>query len=210
MTTSATILLVFALAIAVIDWWAVATDRLNIEFLAKPSVMVILIAVALAVETDNNVGRGLVIAALGASLVGDVVLMLPDGRFELGLAAFLVAHLIYLVAFIPELHFLPAVIALAVIGAVSFAIVPRLMAEVRPHGSLLMIAVPIYIAAVSATAVFAAGTAVWTAAIGGMLFLISDALLGWDKFVGPAPGGRVAVHVTYHLGQMGLVTWLAA
>jgi hypothetical protein len=33
----------------------------------------------------------------------------------------------------------------------------------------------------------------------------SDTLLGWGRFVGSAPGGRIAVHVTYHLAQAGFV-----
>ncbi len=36
-------------------------------------------------------------------------------------------------------------------------------------------------------------------------FAASDALLAWGRFVGPAPGGRVAVHVTYHVAQALLV-----
>ena len=63
---------------------------------------------------------------------------------------------------------------------------------------------------VSAMGIVAAGTGLLVTAIGGALFVVSDALLGWGRFVGPAPGGRVLVHVTYHLGQAGLVLWLAA
>jgi hypothetical protein len=54
------------------------------------------------------------------------------------------------------------------------------------------------------------GTGVAITGVGGVLFLTSDALLGWGRFVGATLGGRVLVHVTYHLGQAGLVLWLAA
>ena len=59
-------------------------------------------------------------------------------------------------------------------------------------------------------ATLGAATTEPTAAIGGALFLASDALLAWNRFVEPAPGGRALVHATDHLGQMGLVLWLAA
>ena len=108
MTTTATVLLVLAGVAALFDWWSVATDRLGVEFIAKPMVIILLIGMAHAIETDDGVARGLVIAALGASLVGDVVLMTPDARFEAGLVAFLVAHVLYLVAFAPHVEVVPA------------------------------------------------------------------------------------------------------
>ena len=158
----------------------------------------------------SDVQRGVLIAALGASLVGDVVLMTPDARFEAGLAAFLLAHVLYVIAMIPDFTVGPALAAGCLIVAIGFGVVPRLLSHVRPHGPLLLGAVSLYIVLVTLTGVVAAGTAVLVTAIGGGLFVASDALLGWGRFVGPAPGGRVLVHITYHLGQIGLVLWLAS
>ena len=62
---------------ALVDWWSVARERLGVEFIAKPLVVIGLIGAALAVDTGDGVVQGLVVAALGASLVGDVVLMTP-------------------------------------------------------------------------------------------------------------------------------------
>jgi uncharacterized membrane protein YhhN len=42
------------------------------------------------------------------------------------------------------------------------------------------------------------------AQVGAVLFMISDTLLGWDRFVRPISWGRPAIIVTYHLGQLGL------
>ena len=214
MTTTAAILLALAAIAASIDWWSVATDRLGVEFLAKPAVIICLIGVALAIEIDgggaSNVERGIILAALGASLVGDVVLMTPDARFEAGLAAFLLAHVLYIVALVPDFEIGPGLIAAIVVVAVGFGVVPQLMAAVRPHGRLITVAVTLYIVMVSSMGIVAAGTGLAVTAVGGALFVVSDALLGWGRFVGPAPGGRVLVHVTYHLGQVGLVLWLAA
>jgi len=214
MTTTAAILLSVAAIAAAIDWWSVATDRLGVEFLAKPAVIICLIGVALAIEIDaggaSNVERGIIIAALGASLVGDVVLMTPDARFEVGLAAFLLAHLLYIVALAPDFEIGPGLIAGIFIVAVGFGVVPQLFAAVRTQGRLITVAVASYVVVVCSMGVVAAGTGVLVTAVGGALFVVSDALLGWGRFVGPAPGGRVLVHVTYHLGQAGLVLWLAA
>lgn len=212
MNTAATLLFVVAGVAAVIDWWAVGTDRLGVEFLAKPAVVIALIGAALAIDLGVDVSRvqqGVLIAALGASLVGDVVLMTPDARFEAGLGAFLVAHVLYIIAFVPAFEVSTGLAAAVLIVGTSFAVAPQLMAAVRRRGRFLTGAVGLYIVVVSVMGVVAAGTGVLTAAIGGALFVVSDALLGWGRFVGPAPGGRVLVHVTYHLGQAGLVSWLA-
>ena len=210
MTTAATILLVLAGVAALVDWWSVATDRLGVEFIAKPMVIILLIGVALAIDTDDGVARGIVIAALGASLVGDVVLMTPDARFEAGLVAFLVAHVLYLAAFAPHVELVPALVATLLVVALGLGVEPQVLAGARQSKGPLVYAVGLYTVAVSATAIGAAGTGVLVAAVGGALFLVSDALLGWGRFVGPAPGGRVLVHGTYHVGQAGLVAWLAA
>ncbi|MDW3219131.1 MAG: lysoplasmalogenase family protein [Acidimicrobiales bacterium] len=214
MTTTAVVLLVVAGLAATVDWWSVATDKLGVEFLAKPAVIICLIGVALAIEIEpggaSNVQRGIIIAALGASLAGDVVLMTPDARFEAGLASFLIAHLFYIAALASDFTVGPALAAGLLIVALGFGVVPQLLAGARPHGRAIVVAVAAYVLVVSAMGVVAAGTAVAVTGVGGMLFVVSDALLGWGRFVGPAPGGRVLVHVTYHLGQAGLVLWLAA
>jgi uncharacterized membrane protein YhhN len=214
MTTTAYVLLGVAAIAAMTDWWSVATDRLGVEFLAKPAVVICLIGVALAIEIDaggaSNFDRGIIIAALGASLVGDVVLMTPDARFEAGLAAFFLAHVLYIVAFVPDFTVGPALAAGILLVALGFGVVPQLLGAVRQQGRMITVAVASYIVVVTAMGVVAVGTAVAVTGIGGVLFVVSDALLGWGRFVGPTPGGRPLVHATYHLGQTGLVLWLAA
>ena len=39
------------------------------------------------------------------------------------------------------------------------------------------------------------------AAAGAALFGLSDSMLSWTRFVNDFPRGRVAIIVTYHLGQ---------
>jgi len=39
------------------------------------------------------------------------------------------------------------------------------------------------------------------AAVGGLLFFVSDTLLAYDRFVQPFPRARLCVRVTYHCGQ---------
>ncbi len=44
----------------------------------------------------------------------------------------------------------------------------------------------------------------WSAAIGAVLFLCSDTMIAWSRFVAPFPAAPVAIIVTYHLGQWAL------
>jgi uncharacterized membrane protein YhhN len=62
-----------------------------------------------------------------------------------------------------------------------------------------------YMVVISAMVVAAFGTASPIAIVGAVLFYVSDAVLAWNKFVKPFRAGRLAVMVTYHLGQAGLV-----
>jgi hypothetical protein len=41
--------------------------------------------------------------------------------------------------------------------------------------------------------------------LGASLFYVSDALIAWNRFIGETRHGRLAIIVTYHLGQVGLV-----
>lgn len=209
MTTLSIVLVAVAFLVAMCDWWSVAKDRPSAEYFAKPMVIVALVGLALAIDASDDTARGLVIAALGASLVGDVVLMAPDGSFVAGGGAFLVAHGLYMFALADSVESGPVLAGAILVVGFSLGVVPQLLAAVRKQGVALTVAVSIYVVAIGATAALAVGTGVVVAAIGGLMLLVSDALLGWGRFVGPTPGGRTLVHVTYHLGQIGMVLWLA-
>ena len=210
MTTTATVLVALVGVAALVDCWSVAKERLGVEFVATPLVVIGLIGAALAVDTGDGVVRGLVVAALGASLVGDVVLMTPDARFEAGVFALLVAHVLYITAFLETggLEVGAGVAAAVLIIGIGFGAVPQMMAGARSHGPAVQTGVAVSLAVIAVTAVLAAATAALTAMIAGVLLLTSDALLGWNRFVERAPGGRVLVHVTNHAAQLGFVLWL--
>jgi uncharacterized membrane protein YhhN len=63
----------------------------------------------------------------------------------------------------------------------------------------------VVISAMLATAL-AGGNVV--AAVGAVLFVASDSMIAWDRFVAKFAWAPVAIMVTYHLGQAGLVASL--
>jgi uncharacterized membrane protein YhhN len=88
--------------VAVIDWAAVAKNWKKVEYIAKPAAMLILLGMLALVGNFGSLP--LICFGLGIffSLVGDVFLMVSYARFSErwflpGLAAFLFAHLSYIV-----------------------------------------------------------------------------------------------------------------
>jgi uncharacterized membrane protein YhhN len=140
------------------------------------------------------------------------VLLLPPGRFIAGLAAFLLAHLAYLVAFL-QLPGDTAWLAAGLVAAlVTVATVGRTLARAAARMGLGL-PVGAYLVAICAMAVAATRTGAAAAIAGAWLFVASDALLGWGRLREPRPGlergggraARTAVMVTYHLGQVLIV-----
>jgi len=210
--TPTAILFFLAGLAAAIDWWGVTKERVSVEFMSKPLVLIALIGAALSIDMDDGIVRGLVIAALGAALVGGVVLVTPDARFGAGAFALMVAHVLFIAAFVEtgSLDLGLEIMAGLLIVGIGLGAVPNILAGAREHGPITHGGVLVFAFLAGVMTALAAATSEPTAALGGALVLASDALLGWNRFVAPAPGGRALVHTTEHLGQMGLVLWLAA
>lgn len=72
----------------------------GVVYVTKPLATLAIVAMAArAADPVSPRYRALVVAGLGWSLLGDVLLMLPQDLFVAGLAAFLIAHLCYITAF---------------------------------------------------------------------------------------------------------------
>ena len=212
MSGGVVMLLVAALVVAAVDWWAVATDRRGVEYVAKPGTMVVLIAAALAIDPADGAQRTWVVVALVLSLAGDVFLMLPRDRFVAGLASFLLGHLAYIVGLLSvDTSGAGLAVALAVIVVALPLLGGRVLRAVRSGDEpALAIPVALYILVISAMVVSAGASGSAVALVGALSFYASDALIAWTRFIQPLAWGRVAVMVTYHAAQLALVASLAA
>jgi uncharacterized membrane protein YhhN len=208
---TAALLLALTLVVAVADWIAVGTGKRLAEYVCKPLTMVVLIAAALAIEPVDDTMKVLFIAALVFSLLGDVFLMLPRNLFIAGLASFLVGHLCYIAGLqLRGQDGVWFVLGLVIVVVAVLSIGLRIIRAARQSDEPAM-AVPVtgYVAVISFMLASAVGTRNIFAIVGAGLFYASDALIAWDRFVAPKDGGRLAIMVTYHLGQVGLVLSLA-
>lgn len=220
-----------ALVLAAMDWIAVARGSRAAEYFLKPASMGALIAVASVLAADAPVQQyRFVLAALFFSLLGDVFLMLPRNLFVPGLVSFLIAHIAYVFAFAPFSSVRAVTIFVPLLLLASRTLYRKYYRETLKDDQYLAVAVYAYLVVITAMVSVVTGTlfgdgAAWplsaaiSATAGAWLFLTSDALIGWNRFVQGAPGRKasrtrtqlisVAIMVTYHLGQTGLVLSLA-
>ena len=163
-------------------------------------------------RASNQEARwGYTLAALSFSLLGDVFLMLRRERFLAGLWSFLFAHLAYVLAFDTLAIDLPAVLTGSMVLGVGSLVYLRMRRGMEAKGQGV-VAVPVLLYQLSLAAMVTSAMVTpfrdgWDvghpvmAVAGAVLFMISDSLIGWTRFVKDYPWGRVAIAVTYHVAQ---------
>lgn len=206
-----------AFAIALVDWLAVWKRWKRLRYIAKPGVMLALLAWLLSA---GGLQGQLWWFALGLcfSLAGDVFLMLPQDRFLYGLVSFLLADLCYIAGFntsLPPINL--ASLALAGLIAMTGAQIYARLAPALEGRGLTSLKIPVlaYLI-VHGTMLFSAlltlvrpddewlPPAALLAAAGALLFFSSDLMLAWNRFVAELSWGDLKVMVTYHLGQIAI------
>ncbi|MGH2755253.1 MAG: lysoplasmalogenase [Actinomycetota bacterium] len=210
MTSLAWLLLAAAGVAAVIDWWAVARADKRVEYITKPATLLGLAAVALTLDPESEATRAWFVLALGFSVTGDVFLMLPGNLFVQGLAAFLVAHVAYVAGFVAGGLDGTVLIVASLVIAVFVMLYARFLIT-RMHARQRRLRVPVggYAVAIGSMLTAAIAGRDVLAIAGALLFVLSDGLIGFSRFVRPALWAPLAIIITYHLAQAGLVLSLA-
>ncbi len=207
----ATLLPLLPWAAAVSGLLAIAGNLLPqpaLVFVFKPATTLLLIAWAWPRGADTPAMQKWVRTGLVLSLAGDVFLMWPQG-FLPGLVSFLFAHLAYIVAFTREVRLAARALPFVVYGAVAAAILWQLWPGVPAALQLPVLAYVVCLASMAAQAGVAWFAArggrreamARSAAIGGLLFLTSDALLAFNKFSAPVPLSALWILLTYWVAQ---------
>ncbi len=216
---SVSLIVLYATVVAT-DWVAVAKQVKPLEYVAKPLAMVVLIIAALGMDPADEAARSALVVALAFSMGGDVALMIPGpdgerrpaGWFTAGIALFLLGHLAYVAGFWlegTELAWLAlgGIAACAVIGFVGVPIVRAVQGSAEPG---LAAPVAVYIGVIALMVCAAIGTGDPWAIAGAGLFAFSDATIARERFIRKATFGRLAIVVTYHAAQFGLLMSFAA
>ncbi len=207
------LILILALLSAIADWYVFYKGWKKIEYFLKPITMVFLFIYLLVSTNLEGIalwfGIGIIL-----SMLGDIFLMLEKEQFLAGLVAFLLAHLAYIIGFNQSLPPVDAfgLFMAVILGSIGAQIYKKIAAGLTKQGKeslqkpVLAYTAVIIIMLLSALLTFSRSdwstNAALTVSIGATLFLISDVLLAWTKFVQPIKNGRVKNLAAYHLGQI--------
>jgi uncharacterized membrane protein YhhN len=178
-------------------------------FVFKPLTTALVIAYAWPRGAGSPRQQRFVRIGLVLSLVGDVFLLWPKEGFLPGLVSFLLAHLAYIAAFC-----VPARLAARPLVFIAYAVVAALILSQLWPGVPGALRAPV-LGYVVCLAAMAAQAAVWwrtasgsaderlarAAAIGGLLFMVSDSLLAINKFALPLPFASLWILATYWAAQ---------
>ncbi len=210
--------IITALIFAIGDWIAVGYQRQRWRVVTKPGVMLVL----LAGFTFSGGWQGETIwfgLGLLFSLLGDVLLLMPQSWFIGGLGAFLAAHIFYIIGFNQEpppvgWQLLVLAAVMVVVDYFGYRRLRRALMR-QPKGRWLRYPIFVYIVVISLMLLSAMLTIVrpdWTppasywVVVGALLFYVSDSVLANDRFAGPVPHGKLIVIISYQVAQMAIVT----
>ena len=189
-------ILTLTLLSAVVDWYAVYKGWKKLEYFLKPITMVFLFIFLLISTNLQGIalwfGIGIIL-----SMAGDIFLMLPKEQFIAGLVAFLLAHVAYIIGFnqsFPPFNMIGLVWAI-LLGMVAAQLYKQIAAGlVRQKQEKLQKPALAYTGAITIMLLSALLTlshpnwdsrAAITVSVGAALFVLSDAILTWNKFVNP-------------------------
>jgi uncharacterized membrane protein YhhN len=207
-------LLIISFLSAIIDWLAVLLQIKWLEYIFKPLTIVLLILWFFRkLPSDKPLIAWIILAGLVFSLFGDIFLMLPADWFLAGLIAFLIAHIAYTFGFNSggiQLR-LSSIFIAVIVFTIATIIYLQLRNGLKASGNEgLILPVTFYVIVISIMLWSASTTffredwltqAAILVTIGAGFFFLSDAMLGWNRFVDAIPQGNLFVIVTYHTAQ---------
>ena len=167
--------------------------------------MIVFVAInILSTEQNNSNYSAMLLIGLVFSLAGDCFLMLKPQKFIAGLISFLIAHIVYCIAFYqlisPPLH----------INALWLIAIPALGYYGYLYSGLgkLKLPVIVYLSAIVAMTFLSfnvyhqqSSDIALYGFIGALFFMLSDSLLALNKFKLPFKLAQPAILSTYYLAQ---------
>jgi uncharacterized membrane protein YhhN len=188
---------------AIANWYSRWKLNVRLELISKPLTTVGAIAIA-ALAGGPRSATIVAIIALTLCLVGDVALLPAVDQFVVGLAAFLLGHVAFIVMFVQRGLDRWPMAGVAVVGCallLGTAAIPIVRgAASKGFG----IPVRAYLVVISSMCVVGWATGNWLIMVGATAFIVSDSILGWGQFVAERPWMHLAIMVTYHTAIVSL------
>lgn len=192
--------------------WLLLSERAgsSARFVAKPLASAgFLITAVAAGALDSTFGRWMLVGLI-LSTLGDLFLLgKNEGAFLAGLGSFLIAHVVFGIAFLARGVAAPGLFAVLPLALFAWLVLRWL----NPHLSDRMrVPVVAYALAISLMGVLAIATAVddwdWRIPLGALMFIASDVAVSRDNFVSPGFTNRLWGLPLYYGGQL-LLAWAA-
>jgi uncharacterized membrane protein YhhN len=193
---------------AITNWYSRVTVNDRIELISKP--LTTIGAIAIAALADGPRSATIVaVLALVLCLIGDVALLPAVDKFVVGLAAFLLGHIAFIVMFALRGFDRWTMSGVAIVGVAALlgtAAVPIVRgASAKGMG----IPVRAYLVVISSMCVLGWATGNWLIMLGATAFIVSDSILGWGQFVAERRWMHLAIMVSYHVAIVSLALSLA-
>jgi len=213
----ATALLVLTFVFAITDWIGIERGWVRARYLSKPAPLLALMA-WFSLLNGWQAGGLWFGLALVFSMLGDILLLLPDRYLVPGIMAFLVAQVLYIVGF-NQVQINPDPLALVVFVVVAVAAL-RIFSIIRPglirtgNERMLLAPVVVYTSAISLMlfsawlCLFRPGWPLAAALLvgaGALSFFVSDSATAYFRFIRRIPHSDLLVMTTYHLGQIAII-----
>ncbi|MEN9980392.1 MAG: hypothetical protein RL542_179 [Bacteroidota bacterium] len=203
------------LVISAIYLLITAFNQEEMARVVKPFLLPILLVAVY--HTENFSTKKILLTALTFSWIGDVILLFADRGeiyFILGLVAFLLSHIFYIVLFNKQTISKTISNKLSFGAGIGLIVIyfSMMITTLGPKLGSLTVPVVIYAIVISTMLYFALkGSFQWKAIpyhsvlIGAVLFISSDSILAFNKFYEPIPAASLLIMVTYLLAQYGIV-----
>ena len=191
-----------SLLMTILPVLTIVTDRRQV----RPSIVIKIICSSLFLMTGvlgmiekPGICGSLILVALVFCLVGDAFLEIPkENCFLPGMIAFMIGHILYIAAFQTLSAWNPVTLLIAVLIGSAVALAGHFLGA---HTGKLTIPVLIYMFAISLMVVTALRTSVPMICAGALLFMFSDGVLAYNKFVKPIRLASGMVIGPYYVGQ---------
>lgn len=183
------------------------------RYFSKPSIVIALIVFFMInAKNVSKVIKNTILLALFFSLLGDVLLLFDTKSeyfFIFGLVAFLIAHIMYCIAFLKERNTKrnPLLIIALLLG---YAVL--LFLKIKSSLGTMLVPVTAYMIVILSMAISAylrkgnvTTIGYYLVFIGAVFFMISDSILAVNKFHTALPYSNISIMLTYAIAQFLIV-----
>lgn len=210
MSTRSKVLAVIAMAAAVLYLVAGRLDDAYwLRMVTKPIPVLMLALWVSGLRVKSRYQLAIMIGLL-LSALGDLLLEYSETTFLPGLAAFLLGHVAYIVAFLQDTRKLQpfygaAAYAYGFFAAIFLMTTGDLQGMLGPvYLYILIITTMLWRAAARLDVPALPRFSAWVGLAGALFFVVSDSILAFRLFDTPIQLGGAAVMLTYWLGQLGI------